>query len=879
MAAFRRLANLFRQSRVNRDIADELESHIDLRVEANLAAGMKPPEARRDALMRFGNLTSTREHVNSADAALTVTGIWRDVRYAARQLRKAPGFTFTVMATLAIGIGVNIAVYSSMDAVVLRPLAVPAFDRVVAVAEQQQRGERDAVTVTFANFEDWRRQSRSFEELSAYSTTDFTLTGAGDAAQVRAALTSTGFFDALRAQAFLGRLFTPDEFQPGRDRVAVLNYSFWQTHFGSNPNVIGRKIELDQRQFQVIGVLPRTMQYPMGTDVLLPLAPTPAQLADRVSHEYRVIGRLRSGVRVPEAQSELRLVAERLAQAYPATNQGRTVRVEPLLDTINGDLTPLYYKLILGATLFVLLVVCANIANLQLARGVTRRPEMAMRTALGASRRRIIRQLLTENLLLALLGALGGIAFAALYLHLILITMPAQVAHFIPGWSNTSINRRALALSLLLAIVAGVVAGLAPALEALRIRLIEQLRAGSRQATGGGPSRLRSVFAVAQIALAVALVIGAALMAKGMNSMLHQADIYAPDNVLTLQITLPVKRFETPEKKAAAYSALLQRLRSLPGAAQVEFASALPYSDNGWARQAAIENRPIMPGKLQTALYLPVSEGYFAAFHIPVLSGRGFLPGDSVHSAPVALVSRRFADQYFSGGSPLGHRIHMGDRDNHEPWLTIVGVVDEVSYSLWDEYRQPAVYTSTAQLPLEWSTIAISTSGDPLALAAAARKAIASVDAGLPVDPVQTYRKLVRVNMVGLIYAAVMLGIDALIALLLAAIGIFGVMANLVGERTREIGVRLAMGATRRDVLAMILRRASWLTGIGVSLGLVSAFLLARLVANLLRDVRPDDPMVFLVITFTIVLAALGSSLIPARRAMRVDPMEALRAE
>lgn len=876
MAAFRRLANVFRRSRIDREIADELQSHIDLRIDANLTAGMSPDEARRDALLRFGNPASTRERVVSADAALGLSSLWRDIRYAARQLRKAPGFTITVIATLAIGIGANIAVYSSMDAVIFRPLAVPALDRVVTIAEQQQQRTNDAVTL--ADFNDWTRQSRSFEELAAYTSADFTLTGAGDAAQVHTSFVSPRFFGALRAQPLIGRLFDSSEFHQGRDGVAVLNYTFWQSHFGSNANVVGQKLQLDQNQYTIIGVLPRSMQYPVAVDMILPLAPTPAQLANRTAHNYMVVGRLRDGVSVQQAQSEMRLISQRLAQAYPTTNQGWTVRVEPLLDTINGDFTPLYYKLIMGATLFVLLVVCANVANLQLARAVTRRPEVAMRTALGASRGRIIRQLLTENILLALLGALGGIAFAALYLHLILITMPARIAHYIPGWYNTSINRRVLVLSLLLAIGAGVIAGLAPALEALRIRLVEQLRAGSRQSTGGGRSRLRSIFAVAQIALAVALVIGAALMAKGMNAMLHQADIYSPDKVLTLRISLPVKRYDTTEKQVAAYSAVLEKLRALPGVSRAEITSALPYSDNGWTRSATIENRPTMPGKLQSALYIPVSQGYFDGFHIPILSGRGFSPSDSVHSLPVAVVSRRFVDQYFKGENPIGHRIHMGEANNKEPLLTIVGVADEASYTLYDEYSQPAVYTSAAQLTVTDSTIALFTT-NPLALATPARKAIASVDPGLPLDPVQTYRKLVRDDMIGIIYAAVMLCVDAVIALLLAAIGIFGVMANLVGERTREIGVRLAMGATRRDVLAMVLRRASWLTGIGVSLGLVSAFVLARLVANLLRGVSPNDPVVFTVITATIVIAALGSSLIPARRATRVDPMQALRAE
>jgi putative ABC transport system permease protein len=874
VAAFRRFVNIFRRSRVNREISDELQSHLDLRIDANVAAGMSPEEARRDALLRFGNPTSTRERVASADAALGLSSFWRDVRYAARQLRKAPGFSITVIATLAIGIGVNVAIFSSMDAVVLHPLAVPALDRVMVIAEQQQRGKEP---VTLADFNDLVRQNRSFEDLAVLQGANFNLSGAGDAARISADLVSASFFSVLRTQAFLGRTFDASECQPGHDAVAVLNYGFWRRHFGANSRIIGQKIQLDQHEYTVIGVLPRTMQYPPAIDILLPFAPTAPQLANRSDHTYLVVGRLRNGVSIKSAQSEMALISEQLDKAYPATNHGWTVHIEPLLDDVNGDLTPLYYKLIMGATLFVLLVVCANVANLQLSRGVARRSEIAMRSALGATRKRIIRQLLTENILLALLGAGGGVAFAGIYLHLTLVAMPARVARYIPGWDNISINGRALAFSVLLAVISGIVAGLAPSVEALRIRLVDQLRAGSRQATGR--SRLRSIFAVAQISLAVALVIGAALMAKGMSSMFHMADIYSPDKVLTLHPDLPVKRYDTPEKQAEWYANALDRLRAIPGASRVEFATALPYTDSGWQLDCTIENRPTAPGKIQTAVRLAVTPGYFDAFHIGILDGRGFTPSDSTHSVPVAIVSRRFVDRYFGGANPLGHRIRLGDAKSHDPWLTIVGVSAEANYSLWENDQPPAVYTSSVQQPLAGSTIMIFAKGDPLSLAAAARKALASIDPGVPLDPVQSYRDLIRDNLVGLMYAASMLGLDAFIALLLSAIGIFAVMANLVGERTREIGVRLAMGASKEDVLRMVLRRASWLTGAGVLTGLALAFALARLVANLLRGVRPDDPIIFGGVTLVIVVIALAASWFPARQATRVDPMQALRAE
>jgi putative ABC transport system permease protein len=805
--------------------------------------------------------------------------VLQDLRYALRQLAKSPGFTFAAILTLTIGIGANTAGFSSMDAVVLHPLAVPQLDRVVTVAEQQDRGGYEQAAL--ANYQDWARQSRSFEELAVRTSADMSLTGAGDAAHVRAALTSANFFSVLRTQALLGRVYGESECRPGSDAVAVLNYGFWQCRFAGDPAVLGRKIQLDQRVYTVIGVMPKTVQYPSDVDFYLPFAPTPRQLGDRALHGYMVTGRLRDGVTVKQAQAEMRIVAERLAQAYPATNLGLSAHVEPLLDGINGDLTPMYYRLTMGATLFVLLVVCANVSNLQFARGIARRPEIAMRTALGASRWRIMRQLLMENILLGIAGAAGGLIFGGVYLHVILITMPARVARYMAGWSNTSLNGRVMAFSLLLAVGAGVISGIAPAVEALRLNLVEQLRAGSRGTTSSRRSgRLRSIFAVSQIALAVALVIGAALISKGMWRLLHLADGYSPNKVLTFNVNLPQARYDTPRKQAAWYQDSLQKLRALPGVSHAELSTALPYSDNGWLQDCAIENRPVVPGKFQSALRLPVSDGYFAAFRISIVAGRAFSTSDSLGSQPVAIVSQQFVARYFPGENPIGRRIRMGDsKTSQEPWLTIVGVAQETSYSTWDETLKPAVYMSAAQLPPLRATYALMTDGDPLALAVPARKALAALDSALPLDVLMTYEQYLHELLTGLMYAAAMLAVDALIALLLAAIGIFGVMGNLVGERTREIGVRLAMGASREDVMSLILSRAAWLTGTGVCVGLVMAFGLAHLVANLLRGVRSDDPGVFAAITATVAAIALATSWLPARRASRIDPIVALRDE
>ena len=800
----------------------------------------------------------------------------QDLRYALRQLRNSPGFAITAVLTLAVGIGANTGIFSMLDAVVLRPLAVPDMDQVVTI---YARHGQDDDQVTLAELTDWQRQSRSFEELAVRQPADMSLTGAGDAAHVNADFTTPAFFSVLRTDAFLGRAFAESETERGRNHVAVLGYGFWRDHFGSDAGIIGRTIQLNQQAYTVIGVLPKAMQYPSTVDLFLPLAPTAAQLADRSAHDFLVLGRLRSGVTATQAQSELNTIAARLERQYPATDKGWSVRVVPLLAAINGDLTPLYMKLIQAATLFVLLVVCANVANLQFARGIARRPEIAMRTALGASRSRLVRQLLTESVLLGLIGAACGLIYARLYLHLTVITMPEKVARYMAGWSNISLNGRSVALSIVLAVSAGVLAGLAPALQALRVNLVDQLKSGSRSVTGGRGRWLRSAFAVAQISLAVALVVGAALMAKGMMSLLRVTDPYSPAHMLVFEVHLPQARYDTVPKQAAWYTQSLEKLQALPGVKSAEITSTLPHSDDGWLDDLEIENRPVPRGQIQNALRMPVSAGYFAAFQIPIASGRGFAASDNLGATPVAIVSRQFAADYFAGRNPIGRRIRMGTGNDQTPWLTIVGVAGETDYFMFRKGRPAAVYMDARQNPLIDLRYCVSTDGDPMALAPTVRKTLAAIDPGLPLDELETYAKFMHEKLTGLVYVAVLLGINALVALVLAAIGIFGVMANIVGERTREIGVRLAMGARREDVVRMILRRASMLTGTGLGIGLLLAFGLANGVANLFYGVSPTDPVVFASIALAIAAIGMVSSWIPARRAAAVDPIVALREQ
>jgi len=802
-----------------------------------------------------------------------------DLKFAVRKLRKSPGFSLAVILTLAIGIGANVAVFSMMDALVLRPLALPDMDRVVTLDESQNHA--DAQQASLGNYEDWARQARSFEGLAIRTDAYYDLTGAGEAAHVQAEQVSPNFFDLLQVQPLIGRTFTFDEAQPGRDAEAVLTYAFWKRQFGGDPNVISRRVELDGRAFTVIGVMPKTLTYPSAADLFVPLAPTPEQTQDRKERNYYVLARLKSGMTIHEAQAEMDGIVARLAKEYPSTDQGWGVVVSPLLKNINGDLTPMYMRMIMGATMFVLLIVCANVANLQFARGLGRRNEMAVRTALGAPQTRLMRQLLAESIFLGLIGAAGGLLFAKIDLRLVIDAMPARVERFVAGWSRISLNGRALALSIALAVAAGVISGVLPAIEVLRLNLVDQLKSGGRTATGSGRShRLRNIFAVAQIALAVSLVIGAALMAKGTESLMHRSDIYHPGKVLTFSVHLPDERYGTPSQRSTWYADSVSRIESLPGVKTTALTTALPNGDEEWDDDFRIDGKPLNPGQVQTTSRVAVSAGFFKAFHIEAVEGRVFNSSDGMNTAPAAVVSENFAKQNFPGTNAIGHKIRMGvERNSKDPEVTIVGIVPDIQYLWINSAPEPTIYLNTAQIPPVGARYVVVANGDALSVAPDVRRALAAMDPALALDGVESYANYIHDTLVGLMYAAVMLAVDAGIALLLAGIGIFGVMANLVGERRREIGVRLTMGASREDVLRMVLRRAAILTGAGLAIGIPLAAGLARMVANLLFGVKPGDIAVFATTTIAIAGIALLAAYLPARRAAQVDPVESLRNE
>ena len=802
-----------------------------------------------------------------------------DLSFALRQLRRSPLFALTIVTTFALGIAANAAIFSVMDAIVLRPLAVPRLDRVVSVAEQ--RGAEFPAPVSFADYRDYAAQSHAFTQLAARSQSYLTLTQSGQSEHVQATRTTLNLFTVFRIQPQLGRTFAAHEDQPGRDGEAVLTHAFWQTHFGSRADAIGKPLVLDGRPYTVIGVMPQSFDHIGFTDLWLPLALSPQQASDRTRRDYTMTGRLRDGVTVEAAAGELNAIAANLARQFPDTNRGWHTRVRPLAATINGELTPTFTRMMLAATLLLMLVVCANISNLQFARTLGRAPELAVRSALGSSRQRLLRQLLVESLVHSTLGAVAGLLLARAALHLIVTAMPSQVSRFLAGWSDIHLSVRTLAYSIGVAVVSGLLAGLAPAVAGMRVDLLDQLKAGSRSVSGSARSgRLRSLFSGAQIMLATALVAGAACIAASMYTMLHATTQFAPRQVLLFNTYLPSAHYPSGVQQAAFLRDSLDRLRTLPGVRSAEFSTALPYNNTGvWWQDLTITGDPAMPGETRSTQRLTISPGYLRSLGIPLLRGRALAPGDTLNTPPVAVISQRLARQYFGDRDPIGHTIQLGKAPGLTAPATIVGIAADAIYTWVDQTPQPAVYLSAAQFPTSSGTYIVRAQGDPMALAPSTRQALSALDSTVPVDPAETYERFLHESLIGLWYVAAMLGVDAAIALLLCAIGIFAVMANLVRERTHEIGIRFAVGADRSAILLLLLRRSLSVTALGLAAGLLLAFGVGRVLTGILEGVQGLQFAILCATGCVVALISLLAGYLPARRAASFDPVQALRTE
>lgn len=814
--------------------------------------------------------------------------IFQDMRYACRMLFKNPGITTVAILTLAVGIGANSAIFSVVDVLVLRPLPFEEVDGVMTLAMSPEgvKDEREGVSV--ADFLDWRAQNSVFDRMSASMGTNFNITGIGDPEYVAGARVTADFFDILRVKAAHGRLFLPGEDEAGNDRVAVISHNLWQRRFKGDPAFVGTVMSLNGENTTVIGILPADHQYPVDQDLWTPLALTAEQRGDRTKRALSVMGRLKPSVTRQQATAEMNTIVGRLAQQYPDTNAGWNVIVLSLLEQFSDEITAAFSFTLLGAVAFVLLLACANVMNLQLARATGRQKEIAIRTALGANKWRVIRQLLIESALLSAIAGIFGILIAYWGIDMIHGFIPAEIARFVPMWNHMGIDARVLMFTTVIVLVTGLVSGLAPAIQAARPDLNETLTDSARGSSGGiRRRRLRSGLVVSEVALALVLLVGASLMIQGFLSLINKDYGFNPDNLLTMRITLPDTKYNEPHLITSFYNQAYERLGALPGVQSVGGGNFL-HGDGSWDTvPVEVEGQPVLKASEYPRINRHiVSPGYLPTLQVPLMSGRMFTEADDAQAPPVIMVTESMARKYWPEKDPIGQRIKIGITPSVDgavavegPWRTVVGVVKDATYFWFDAQPRATVYLPAQQAPRLWINVVLRTAGDPLSVMSAARREIAGLDPEQAVAEIRTMEKVLSDRLVGVRLGAVLMGVFSIIALVLAGVGIYSVMAYSVAQRTHEIGIRMAIGARRKAVLMMVMRHALTLTVIGLAIGLPVAFALSNLMMSGLGGATAFDLNTFIGFTLLLIVVSTGASLIPARRATRVDPMIALRYE
>jgi putative ABC transport system permease protein len=797
-----------------------------------------------------------------------------DLRYALRTLRRNPGFTLTAVLTLGIGIGANTAIFTTVNAVLFRPLPFEVPDRLVMVWSQHpQIGHESA---SLPDFLDWRAQSRSFASLSAFANTRYTLTGAGEPEVLRGAIATADFFRTLGVAPLRGRGFATGEDTRAAARVAVVGEGLWRRRFGGDPALVGRTIQLNGRGYTVVGVAPASARIERPVDVWTPLVADTTM--GRRDDFLQVIGRLRPGATAAGAREELATVARRLAERYPETNTGWSVDVAPLRDAMVGPVRTALF-LFMAAVGLVLLIAAANVANLLLARAAAREHEVVIRTALGASRRRLMRQLLTESVLLALLGGGLGLLLAVWGVQ----ALSALGSETLPRAQEMGVDGRVLAFALALSVATGLLFGLAPAVHLAGGRAAAGGHPGSRTIAGGGAlGDLRGMLVLGEVALAFVLLIGAGLLVRSFDRLLQVDPGFRTEGLFTARLLLPRIKYPDESKQAALLEALTSRIALVPSVRAAAVVSAAPLGDSPPYVTFSIEGRPEVPPEIiQEVELFSASPSYFTTLGIPLLGGRRFDASDRSGSPPVAIINRTAALRYFGSRSPLGARLTLDDPDDSTAhWLTIVGVVGDIHHAGLEEPPYPQVYQPVAQAPRRWMVLVARTdAADPLAFAPAVRRIVAGLDPDLALTEVSTMAQRIAGITARPRVSALVLGGFAAVALLLAAIGIYGVVSYGVLQRTRELGIRMALGAEEGTVLAMVVRQGMAPVVAGIGIGLAGAWAAARLLRSLLFQVGTGDPTTFVAVTLCLGVSALLACYFPARRAAKADPVTALRAE
>ncbi|HEU4712827.1 MAG TPA: ABC transporter permease [Pyrinomonadaceae bacterium] len=806
----------------------------------------------------------------------------RDLRYGLRGLLKRPGFAATVILTLAVGIGASTTIFTVLNSVMLRRLPYRTADRIVAIQELNPEGER--IQITAANFLDWRAQSTVFEQLAAIKTADSNLVLADQAERINVTQTSANFFDVFGVAPQRGRLFVPADEQAGHEPIVILSDVLWRRRFAADPATIGKQINLDGKSYTVTGIAPAGFQYPDRTEAWLPplrLVPEFNATMDVTTNRGRgylsAVGLLKPGVSQAQAASEMDTITSRLRQQYPETNNGRFNRVVSLQEHLVGKSDTMLW-LLFGAVLFVLLIACANVANLLLASAAARSKEMAIRAALGASRARVMRQLLTESTLLALAG--GGLGL------LLAIAGVAAVKAFLPPdfprVNEIGMDWRVLGFTLGASMLTGFLFGLAPALHVSKTDVQEAMKENSRGTVGSaGRTNLRNALIVAEVALSVVLLAGAGLLFRSFLRLQAVNTGFTPQQVLTAKLSPSGPKFKGDPEYTAFYNQVAERVRTIPGVQEVGVVTTLPLS-KGPTAGYRVEGRPVLPPDQWPPTYMnSVSPDYFRAMNIPIVQGRAFNAQDNEKAPWKLMINQAAAERDFPGESAVGKRITFGntDKDNQPVWFEIVGVAANIRSVELREEPSPELYFTTLQYPFEHMAVVIRSTVEPISLGPSLRQAVAEVDRSVPVSEIKTMDHIISESVTQPRFNLFLLAIFSGVALLLSAAGIYGVTAYSVTQRTQELGIRLALGAQVSDILKMVLRQGMIVIAVGLVIGLLAAFALTRLMRSLLFGIGENDPITFVAITLVLVMVALFACYIPARRASRVDPLIALRYE
>jgi putative ABC transport system permease protein len=874
-----RIRSLFRKNVVERELDQELRFHLERQIAENVAAGMTPEEARRRATREFGGVEQMKERCRDERRVNLIETLLQDVRYGARTLRKNPGFTFFAAVVLALGIAANTAIFSIADTVLLRPLPYRDAGRLVMVWEDSAPYGFPRDTPAPGNFSDWKARNEVFEDMAASSDGTFNLTGDGNPQEILGRYVTANLFSVLGTRVALGRDFRPEDDIPGTARVAILSHGLWLQRFGGDPQIVGKEMHLNYEKYAVIGVMPRGFQFPdREAQLWVPAQFTKERLANHGNHFLNVVARLKPGIPLKTANANLATIAKQLEKEHPEENAKVGAYAIPLREEISGDIRPAILVLV-GAVCFVLLIACANVANLLLARASGRRREMALRLTLGASRGRVIRQMLTESILLATLGGSTGLLLSFWGTPFLASLIPAGIAPL----SGTEVNGRVLLFTLVVSITTGMLFGIMPALRVSGLDLVDSLKqGGGRSGLGSGGRRLRDALVVCEVALAIVLLSGAALMIRSLENLYHLDPGFRADHVLVMRTPLPRQKYEAFAPRAAFYDQVLERVDRIPGVVAAGYTTWVPLTNTGGATGILVENQPTPPpGQRLIPNVRIVSRNYTRALRMKLIKGRLFDEHDGAGTQAVALINETMARECWHGGDPIGRRFTRGDPPEKPEWITVAGIVGDVHQAGLDVPARPEMYLPYQQqdFGFEPEYLAVRISGDPMLLAEAVRKEVWTVDKEQPVAGVMPLEDLVDDNLAPRRIQASLLGGFAGMALLLASLGIYAVLSFAVTQRTQEIGVRVALGAEPGDVLHLVFSQGLKLFLIGAALGLAAALALSRTLTHLLYGVSAYDPVSFASVTILLAGVTLLACYIPARRATRVDPMVALRYE